>query len=319
MKCLVTGGAGFIGSNLTERLLAEGWQVTVLDDLSTGKLANLSTFLSRIEFIEGDIRDAGLLEKAASGCGVVFHQAALPSVPRSIADPARSHDVNVNGSLNVLLAARNAGVQRVVLASSSSVYGDSPVLPRSEDLNPRPLSPYAAGKLSMEYYARVFSAVYGLETVCLRYFNVFGPRQDPESPYAAVIPRFMRAIRQNHPPVVFGDGSQSRDFTFVDQVCQANCLAATAVKPLLGEVCNVGCGRSYSILDLLGALKEIMGRPELEPEFQPARAGDVLRSLADIRKARELLGYSPRSDFKAELELTCRWFESMGQGNGTEE
>ena len=310
MRCLVTGGAGFIGSNLVEYLMAKNWQVRVLDDLSTGKKENLAGLIDRWDFIEGDIRDAALLDSALEGCQIVFHQAALPSVPRSIAEPLLTHDVNVNGTLNLLLAARRAGVGRVVLASSSSVYGDSEVLPRTENLVPKPLSPYAVGKLTGEYYAGVFATVYGLETICLRYFNVFGPRQDPDSTYAAVIPRFIKDLSDGEAPVIYGDGRQSRDFTYVDHVSQVNYLAATGTGPWHGEVLNVGCGRSITVLDLLETLKRIMKCERIEPRFEPPRSGDVKDSLAGIDKARKLLKFSPRSDFTAELTKTLNWFES---------
>lgn len=316
MNCLITGGAGFIGCNLARYLLEKGCRVRVLDDLSTGREDNLRELSGSLEFIRGDIRDPVTVARTVEDCDAVFHQAALPSVPRSIADPAASHDVNVNGTLNVLLASRDKGVRRVVLASSSSVYGDREELPRNEEQSPRPLSPYAVSKLAGEYYARSFSTVYGLDTVSLRYFNVFGPRQDPESPYAAVIPRFMEALRAGRSPVIYGDGSQSRDFTFVENVCLVNWLAATAEKPLMGEVFNVGCGRSYTLLELLENLSAVMGRRDPDPRFEPPRAGDVRHSLADIGKAARMLGYEPIPDFRAELEKTCRWFMHSRQGNG---
>ncbi|MEA2064527.1 MAG: SDR family oxidoreductase [Gemmatimonadota bacterium] len=309
MKCMITGGAGFIGSNLAGYLLEKNWQVVVLDDLSTGKRENLAPVLGQVEFIQGDIRDRELVARLLDGCRVVFHQAALPSVPRSIAEPELSHDVNVNGTLNLLLAARDAGIGRVVLASSSSVYGDSPVMPRTEVLAPRPLSPYAASKLAGEYYARAISAVYGLETVCLRYFNVFGPRQDPFSQYSAVIPLFIKALAAGERPTVYGDGGQSRDFTFVDHVCRMNYLAAVAQGPFKGEVFNVGCGRSITVIELLEALKALMSRMEIEPVFKPSRPGDVAESLADVSKAESVLKFEPESDFTAELTETVRWFE----------
>ena len=319
MNCLITGGAGFIGSNLARFLLEKGWEVRVLDNLSTGREDNLEEVLPSLEFIRGDIRDPGAMALAVKGREIVFHLAALPSVPRSIADPVTSHDVNVNGTLNVLLAARDSGVRRVVLASSSSIYGDQQELPRTETLSPRPLSPYAVSKLTGEYYARAFSVVYGLDTVSLRYFNVFGPRQDPDSPYAAVIPRFMEALCKGGRPVIYGDGSQSRDFTFVGNVCLANWLAATNGKPLAGEAFNVGCGRSYTLLELLENLKQVLGRNNLEPCFEPPRTGDVQHSLADIDKARRIFGYMPVSDFRAELVRTCRWFEHTRKTDGGED
>ncbi|MCE5271896.1 SDR family oxidoreductase [bacterium] len=316
MECLITGGAGFIGSNLARFLLGQGCRVHILDDLSTGRQENLSRIQSEVDFIRGDIRDLDTVRKAMQGCELVFHLAALPSVPRSIADPETSHSVNVNGTLNVLLAARDASVRRVMLASSSSVYGDQKELPRVETQPPRPLSPYAVSKLTGEYYARSFSVVYGLDTVSLRYFNVFGPHQDPDSPYAAVIPRFMEALSQGVSPVIYGDGSQSRDFTFVENVCRINWLAATAAEPLAGEVFNVGCGHSFTLLEILDRLALILGAEQVKPFFEAPRSGDVKHSLADIGKARRILGYAPEPDLTAELRLTCEWFGRSRDGNG---
>ncbi|MBN2288471.1 MAG: SDR family oxidoreductase [Candidatus Glassbacteria bacterium] len=309
MKCLITGGAGFIGSNLAAYLVAKNWQVRVLDNLSTGKQENLDPVAGRADFIEGDIRDAGLLDKVLKGCAVVFHQAALPSVPRSIAEPELSHDVNVNGTLNLLLAARRSGVGRVILASSSSVYGDSEVFPRIEDQIPMPLSPYAVAKLAGENYARVFATVYGMETVCLRYFNIFGPRQDPDSAYSAVIPRFIKALSNGEAPVIYGDGLQSRDFTYVDHVSEVNYLAATAPGPWRGEILNVGCGRNITLLEVLETLKRIKKCKTVKPRFEPPRTGDVRNSLASIDKAHKLLNFKPESDFTTELARTLSWFE----------
>ncbi len=311
MNCLITGGAGFIGSNLAEYLLARGWTVRILDNLSTGRRVNLAAFERRVEFIEGDIRDRELVGRAAAGCRVIFHQAALPSVPRSVKDPALTNEVNVTGTLNVLLAAREAGAERVVLASSSSIYGDNPEMPRREELTPRPLSPYAVSKLACEHYARAFAVVYGLQTVALRYFNVFGPRQDPDSPYSAVIPRFIRALQQGQRPQVYGDGRQSRDFTYIEQVCRVNELAATVAGPFHGEAFNVGCGRRFSLLELLGELGRIIGRVP-EPEFLPERAGDARHSQAAIDKLRQVLDFEPRADFPAELARTVEWFGREG-------
>ncbi len=316
MECLITGGAGFIGSNLARFLLGQGCRVRILDDLSTGRQENLSRIQSEVDFIRGDIRDLDTVRKAVQSCDLVFHLAALPSVPRSIADPGTSHSVNVNGTLNVLLAARDAEVRRVVLASSSSVYGDQKELPRVETQPPRPLSPYAVSKLTGEYYARSFSVVYGLDTVSLRYFNVFGPHQDPNSPYAAVIPRFMEALSQGQSPVIYGDGSQSRDFTFVENVCRINWLAATVAQPLAGEVFNVGCGHSFTLLEILERLVQILGAGQVKPVFEAPRAGDVKHSLADIGKARRILGYAPEPDLTDELRLTCEWFGRSRDGNG---
>src|SRR5438128_539172 len=247
---LVTGGAGFIGSHIAERLVRDGHRVRVLDDFSSGKEANLESFLGAVEIIQGDIRDVRLLNEASKGVDIVFHEAALGSVPRSVADPLSTHEVNITGTLNVLLAAREAGVKRVVYASSSSVYGETPVLPKREEMTPQPLSPYALSKLVGEHYASVFKHVYNFEVVSLRYFNIFGPRQDPESQYAAVIPRFITALLDGKSPVVYGDGLQSRDFTFVDNVVNANLLAAEA-EGAAGQAFNVACGGRYTLLDLL--------------------------------------------------------------------
>ncbi len=249
---LVTGGAGFIGSNIVERLVRQGERVRVLDNLSTGKRENLVSWLDRLELIEGDIRDVETVHGAMAGVDYVLHQAALPSVPRSVADPLASHQVNATGTLNVLPAARDAGVKRLVYASSSSVYGDSPTLPKQEEMPTNPISPYAVSKLAGENYCRVFFRVYGLETVCLRYFNVFGPRQDPTSQYAAVIPRFITAMLDGRRPVIYGDGRQSRDFTYIENVVEANLLACQA-KDVAGEVLNIACGESFSSARVGGA------------------------------------------------------------------
>src|SRR5215510_16425699 len=261
---LVTGGAGFIGSHICERLVRDGHRVRVLDDFSAGKEENLTPFKNDIEVIRGDIRDKEIVDSAMRGIEVVFHEAALGSVPRSVADPLTTHEVNITGTLNVLLAARDAGVRRVVYASSSSVYGETPELPKHEKMAPHPLSPYALSKLSGEHYAKVFKQVYGFEVVSLRYFNIFGPRQDPESQYAAVIPRFITALLSETSPVVYGDGLQSRDFTYVENVVNANLLAAQA-EGVEGEAFNVACGGRYTLLELLAKLKEII----------PSRTGPI--------------------------------------------
>jgi UDP-glucose 4-epimerase len=305
---LVTGGAGFIGSHLVERLIGEGFGVRALDNLSTGRRENLSFAeglpAERFELIEADLTEEAALARAMRGAEVVFHEAALPSVPRSVRDPLESHRVNITGTLRVLLAARDAGVRRVVYASSSSIYGDGPELPKVETLAPQPLSPYAVGKLAGEHYGRACHRVYGLGFVALRYFNVFGPRQDPRSEYAAVIPRFLAAIRAGRPPVVYGDGLQSRDFTFVSDVVEANLCALRAPDAACGRSFNVAAGRRTSLLDLLRMLGEIAGRP-VEPRFEAARPGDVKHSQADSSLAAAVLGWRARVTMEAGLSRTA--------------
>jgi nucleoside-diphosphate-sugar epimerase len=304
---LITGGAGFIGSHLVETLLAGGARVRVLDDFSTGLRENLAPFMSRIDLIEGDITDPDVCRKASEGIRYVFHQAALPSVPRSIEDPARSHDVNATGTLNVLLAARNAGTRRVVYASSSSAYGDTPTLPKREDQTPSPRSPYAVAKLTGEQYCRSFPGVFGLETVALRYFNVFGPRQDPNSAYAAVIPLFASAAMAGRPPTINGDGEQTRDFTYIENVVLANLLAASApAEKVSGEVFNVGCGGRISINDLWREIKAAVGG-EVEAVHGPPRPGDVKDSLADLTHLQERTGFDVRVGLKEGIERTVEW------------
>ncbi|MCD6405424.1 MAG: SDR family oxidoreductase [Planctomycetes bacterium] len=306
MRTVVTGGAGFIGSNLVRRLLEDGHSVAVIDDLSTGRRENIREIAADVDFQEGDIRDDGLLERVFTGAEVIFHQAAIPSVPRSVADPSTSHDVIATGTLKVLKAAATAGVARVVYASSSSVYGDAPTLPKVETMTPQPLSPYAVAKLAGENYCRIFPALYGLETVSLRYFNVFGPRQDPASQYSAAVPIFITRILTGRTVHIDGDGGQSRDFTFVDNVVQANILAATA-DGASGEVFNVGVGTAYTVMDLFKTICKITGT-DAPCENGPPRPGDVRDSLADISKARRLLGYDPHFDFGAGLEKTVEFF-----------
>ncbi|HET9061700.1 MAG TPA: SDR family oxidoreductase [Candidatus Binatia bacterium] len=303
---LVTGGAGFIGSNIVEALVTSGAAVRVLDNLANGKRENLAAFGDRVEWIEGDIRDPSVCQHAVRGASVVLHLAALGSVPRSIADPATSNDVNVTGTLNVLIAARDAGVKRVVFSSSSSVYGENPALPKREDLATLPISPYAVSKLAAESYTRVFSKVYGLETVSLRYFNVFGPRQRADSPYAAVIPLFMQSALDGRPLPINGDGLQSRDFTYVTNVVRANLLAAT-VPGVAGGTYNIACGERYSLLDIVDALAEAAGR-SLTRDHRPPRAGDVRHSQADISAAASDLGYHVEVGFREGLALTWRAF-----------
>jgi len=306
MKALVTGGPGFIGSHLAARLLREGHGVRVLDNFSTGDRRNLENLLDDIELVEGDIQSSERVNSAVRDCDVLFHQAALPSVPRSVQDPLASNGSNVVGTLNVLLAARDNGIRRVVFASSSSVYGANPVLPKREDMVTLPLSPYAVGKLAGEGYCRSFSEVYGLETVALRYFNVFGPGQDPASQYAAVIPRFITAVKAGRPVVIFGDGEQSRDFTFVSNAVDANLLAAEA-QGVAGRVFNVACGQRSTLNNLIDELRHLTGEAFV-PRHEPSRAGDVRDSLADLSLAHRELGYVPLVDFREGLRLTA---ESM--------
>jgi nucleoside-diphosphate-sugar epimerase len=298
---LVTGGAGFIGSHLVEALLARGQRVRVLDDFSSGRREFLPRH-AELEVITGDIRDPEALRRALAGVEVVFHQAALRSVPRSVEDPWAYHDVNATGTMRLLLAAREAGIRRVVYASSSSVYGNQLVLPLHEALRPVPISPYGASKLIGEHYGANFSRHYGLETVSLRYFNVFGPRQDPNSEYAAVVARFILAARQGQPLEVHGDGEQTRDFTYVGNVVEANLVAAEA-PGVAGEVFNVACGERLSILDIASRLEDVLGKP-LSRRHTPPRAGDVRDTLADVSKARERLGYRPRVGFPEGLRRT---------------
>ena len=307
MPYLVTGGAGFIGSHIVEELVKRGEKVRVLDNFSTGKRENILPFLDRIELIEGDVRSYHIVREAVDGVDFVLHQAALPSVPRSIKDPITTNEVNVGGTLNILNAALDAKVKRVVYASSSSIYGNSEVLPKREDMPPNPMSPYAVSKLAGEKYCQVFSEVYGLETVCLRYFNVFGPRQDPNSQYSAVIPKFIMAIKKGDQPMIYGDGKQSRDFTFVANVVEANLLACQ-VNSALGEVFNIACGKRYSLLGLVSKLNEIFGN-NIEPIFTEPRKGDVRHSLASIVKAKKLIGYNPSVGFEQGLRKVVVYYE----------
>ncbi len=307
---LVTGGAGFIGSNVVHQLVARGEAVRVLDNFSTGRRENLATVLADIELVEGDLRDLKDCQRAVAGVEYVLHQGAVPSIQRSVDDPFFSNDANVNGTLNLLVAARDAGVRRVVYASSSSIYGDSPVLPKREDMQLRPKSPYAVSKLAAEQYCRAFTEVYGLETVSLRYFNVFGPRQDPTSQYSAVIPLFIKAMLAEEPPVVYGDGLQSRDFTYVSNNVKANLLAATA-PGVAGGVFNIACGKRYTLLDLIALLNDILGT-FIEPVFASPCPGDVKHSVADISLAQEQMGYTVDVDFEAGLEKAVAWYRKHG-------
>ena len=307
MNILVTGGAGFIGSHIADRLLQRGHQVTVLDDLSTGREENIAHLQDKVRFIKGSITDLSLLRDVMRGMGVVFHQAALGSVPRSVEDPVTTHEVNITGTFNVLLTARDAGVKRVVYAASSSAYGDTLTLPKVESMLPNPLSPYAVSKLVGEYYCQVFTRVYGLDTVSLRYFNVFGPRQNPDSQYAAVIPRFITAALKGQPLTVFGDGEQSRDFTYIDNVVQANLLAMQSPSAV-GKVYNVACGGRYSLNELIRELEGILGR-RLDVQYLPPRVGDVKHSEASIEMAKQDFGYEVLVSFREGLRRTVGWYE----------
>jgi|SRR6185503_5954170 UDP-glucose 4-epimerase len=310
-RYVVTGGAGFIGSHIAERLLREGNEVCILDDLSTGRSENLDALRAlklpgRLDWLQGDIRSKDDCLQACKGASAVFHQAALASVQRSIESPAETTDVNVVGTVTLFAAAKERGVRRVVSASSSSVYGNSPTLPKHEAMPTLPLSPYAASKLALEQFARVWSESLGLETVSLRYFNVFGPRQDPNSQYSAVIPLFISALLAGKRPTIFGTGEQSRDFTYIDNVVAANLAAASCPNPG-GAAVNIACGDRYSLLTLLEAMGKILGvKPE--PEFRPPRVGDVLHSQASIEEAKRVLGFTPSVDFDDGLRKTVEYF-----------
>jgi UDP-glucose 4-epimerase len=306
MRVLVTGGAGFIGSHVVTRLLDEGRDVRVLDNLSTGRRSNLASVAREIDFVEGDIRDLASVSDAVRGCDAVVHLAAVPSVPRSIADPVTTHEANATGTLNVLLAARNGGASRFVFASSSSIYGAAAELPKRESMKPLPISPYAVSKLAAESYCRSFFEVYQLETVALRYFNVFGPRQDPQSEYAAVIPKFIWALRNGEPPVIFGDGQQSRDFTYVDNAVDAN-IAALEANGIGGRVYNIACGERITLNELASSLREETGA-SVDVVHGPARAGDVQHSHADVSLARDELGYEPQVALAEGLRRTVAHF-----------
>lgn len=303
---LVTGGAGFIGSHLVEALVNRGEAVRVLDNLCEGKLENLAAVMDGIEFMQADLRDPGAVARAVQGVDYVLHQAALRSVPRSVDDPLSTNDVNITGTLNLLIAAHQAGVKRVVCASSSSIYGGSGETVQSESQLATPLSPYGASKMADEHYGYVFTHTYGLETVCLRYFNVFGPRQDPASEYAAVIPRFILAALKDEPLEVHGDGLQSRDFTYVENVVEFNLLAATA-PGIAGEVFNVGCGESYQVLQIKSYLEKILEK-ELKSYHTPPRKGDARYTRADMSKAQHMLGYEVRVQFEDGLRRTVEFF-----------
>jgi len=305
---LVTGGAGFIGSHVVDALVNDGHTVRVVDNFSTGHRENLAQVADRIDLREISITDRDALADAMQGVDYVFHLAALPSVPRSVDDPIASNENNVNGTLNVLLTARDAGVKRVVYSGSSSAYGDIDSEFKSEDMAPRPLSPYAVAKLAGEQYCQVFTTVYGLETVTIRYFNVFGPRQDPTSAYAAVIPKFMSSMLDDAPPIIEGDGLQTRDFTYIDNVVHGNLLACHT-PGVAGEVFNIACGGQSNLLDMVAILNRLLGKT-IEPRFTDPRPGDVRHSRASIDKARRMLGYEPLVSFEEGLARTLAWYES---------
>jgi UDP-glucose 4-epimerase len=309
--CVITGGAGFIGSHIAERLLNDGHHVRILDNFITGKRANIAHLNGAVQVIEGSITDRAMLDRALAGADYVFHQAALPSVPRSVDDPLTTHEFNITGTLHLLLAARDSGVKRVIYAASSSAYGDLEGEFKTEDLPPHPLSPYGVSKLAGEYYCQAFTQTYGLETVCLRYFNVFGPRQDETSHYSAVIPRFIVAMLKGEQPIIYGDGEQSRDFTYIENVVHGNLLAAEA-PDAAGEVMNLATGGRVSLLELVDKLNAILDT-NFAPNFQRPRTGDIKHSRAGVEKARDLLDFAPVVDFDTGLRRTVAWYrERMG-------
>jgi nucleoside-diphosphate-sugar epimerase len=306
---LVTGGAGFIGSHIAAALAASGARVRILDDLSTGHRENIEEIGGDIDFTEGSVADSVVLRKVLEGVELVFHEAAIPSVPRSVENPRDSHIASVDGTFSLLLAARDCKVRRLIYAASSSAYGDQPTLPKREDMLPDPLSPYAVAKLVGEYYCQVFSRVYELETLSLRYFNVFGPRQDPGSQYSGVVSRFISALLSNETPVIFGDGEQSRDFTYIANVVSANLKAADA-KSAFGRVINVANGERVTLNQLLTELKDLTGTSAVQPDYRDIRVGDVRHSLADISEARQLLGYEPIVGLREGLQKTIDWWKA---------
>jgi len=305
---LVTGGAGFIGSHIVEELVKRKEKVRVLDNFSTGKRENIAPFLKEVELIEGDIRDSEIVKEAVKGVDYILHQAALPSVLRSVNDPITTNEVNVLGTLNILMTTKEMGVKRVVYASSSSVYGDTPQLPKKEDTETSPLSPYALSKLAGEEYSRLFTSLYGLEIISLRYFNVFGPRQDPTSQYAAVIPKFISLMLKGERPTIYGNGEQSRDFTYVSNVVGANLLATTS--KVKKGIFNIACGKKITVNELVKGLNGIMNM-NIEPLYTNPRPGDVRHSQADISRAEEALGYKVEVDLEKGLEKTVQWFRSQ--------
>lgn len=306
---VVTGGAGFIGSHLSAGLAANGVRVRIIDDLSTGHRENIEEIGGDIDFIQGSVADEQLLKKALDDVELVFHEAAIPSVPRSVESPRETHIASVDGTFSLLVAARERGVRRVVYAASSSAYGDQPTLPKTEQMSPDPLSPYAVAKLVGEYYCRAFTRVYGLETVSLRYFNVFGPRQDPGSQYSGVVSRFIATLLSNERPVIYGDGEQSRDFTYIDNVVFANLSAATAPEAS-GMIINIANGERITLNQLLSELKDLTGKHDVTAEYRDPRVGDVRHSLADITMARELLGYESKVGLREGLQRTIDWWKT---------
>ncbi|HWN11539.1 MAG TPA: SDR family oxidoreductase [Pyrinomonadaceae bacterium] len=305
---LVTGGAGFIGSHIASALSAAGARVRVIDDLSTGYQENIDEIGGQIDFVKGSLADETALRRALEDVELVFHEAAIPSVPRSVEDPRQTHIASVDSTFSLLLAAKERGVKRLVYAASSSAYGDKPTLPKVEDMLPEPLSPYAVAKLVGEYYAQVFTRVYGLETLSLRYFNVFGPRQDPSSQYSGVISRFISDLLSNRQPVIYGDGEQSRDFTYIDNVVDANLKAAETTRGI-GQIINIANGERITLNQLFDQLKELTGRTDAEVDYQNPRPGDVKHSLADISRARDFLGFEPKVDLRTGLKLTMDWWK----------
>ncbi|MDX6304973.1 MAG: UDP-glucose 4-epimerase [Blastocatellia bacterium] len=306
---LVTGGAGFIGSHIAAALIDRGARVRIIDDLSTGHLENVAEIGGDIDFIQASLTDAKALSRALQNVEWVFHEAAIPSVPRSVAEPAETHEASVNATFSLLLAARDHKIRRLVYAASSSAYGDQPELPKREDMRPDPLSPYAVAKLVGEYYCQVFSRVYGLETVSLRYFNVFGPRQDPGSQYSGVISRFIDALLNGEPPTIYGDGQQSRDFTYISNVVDANLKAAES-ESAVGQVINIANGQRITINQVFEMVKKLTGRTNLQAQYAPTRTGDVRDSLADLSLARALLAYEPRVQLEEGLRSTIDWWTS---------
>jgi nucleoside-diphosphate-sugar epimerase len=306
MEYLVTGGAGFIGSHLVERLVKDGGRVRVMDNFVTGKRENIAPFTGKIDLVEGDMADPEVCKRACAGVRVVLHEAALPSVPKSVADPVASHRSNIQGTFNLLIAAKDAKVQRFVYAGSSSAYGESETLPKVESMASSPLSPYAVQKLTGEYYCTVFARCYGLQTLTIRYFNVFGPRQDPKSQYAAAIPAFITAILENRPPTVYGDGEQTRDFTYIDNVVDANLLAVKA-RETRGEVINVACGESISINAIINEINAALGK-NVHPTYVAPRPGDIKHSWADISLASKVIGFKPTVSFRDGLKKAIDWY-----------
>jgi len=306
-RYLVTGGAGFIGSNIVERLISLGHSVRVIDNFSTGKAENLTPFLNKIHLVNGDIRYLNTVMECMKDIDYVLHQAALPSVPRSIETPLESNDVNTNGTLNILYAAKESDVKRVIYAASSSAYGESPTLPKVETMPTSPLSPYAVNKLAGENYCKAFYNVYGLETVAVRYFNIFGPRQDPNSYYSAVIPKFIKALLLDKQPVIFGNGEQSRDFTYIENVINANLLACKAPVKACGKVMNIACGERITLNELAHELKVLLNK-DIDPKHGDPRPGDIKHSLADINLAKELIDYTPKVTVREGIKKTVEWF-----------